>query len=613
MRIRHLPDTLINQIAAGEVVERPAAAVKELVENAVDAKATRIDVELGDGGKELIIVRDNGHGMGAEDLEAALDRHATSKLPDDDLLNINFLGFRGEALPSIASVSKMRIATRERGGDAFEIDVIDGKKSSVRPSSHHEGTVVEVRDLFYLTPARLKFLKTSATEYAAVKDMLQRLAMVYPNVAFRLIHNGSTIFHYPVLSDDAGEQSAQRLRDIMGEEFLENSLPLNAERNGVRLTGRIARPTHNVGTAQKQFLFVNGRAVRDKQLLGAVRAGYMDVMAKDRYPVVCLFLDVPPDHVDVNVHPAKAEVRFQDSALIRGLLVSGLRHTLHDQDIKPVTSLTDHLLGQMEQSRSSAAPPSSYNPRAYLTPYSAPSSSSYYGSGALAEHIRQSYEPLQHAADYAPSTRFDVPMADHQDTVSSSYPLGSARAQIHENYIIAQTANGIVIVDQHAAHERLVYERFKEQIAERGIESQMYLTPEIVTMDDTDCARLLEQSDLFAKSGFEIEPFGSGAVAVRAIPLMLTGKVSLPQLLQSLADDLRDFDKATGLEERLNAVLSTMACHGSVRSGRRLTVEEMNALLRDMETTPLSGQCNHGRPTFVALSLDDIEKLFGRK
>lgn len=610
MKIRHLPDTLINQIAAGEVVERPAAAVKELVENAVDAGSTRIEVELKDGGKELILVRDNGTGMEADDLDAALDRHATSKLPDDDLLNIHYLGFRGEALPSIASVSRMKIATRARGREAFEIEVVDGKKSAVRPSSHPEGTVVEVRDLFYLTPARLKFLKTSATEYGAVKEMLQRLAMVYPQVAFRLSHNGSSIFHYPVLSDDAQEQLDARMRDIMGEDFVANSIVMDATRGDVRLTGRIARPTHNVGTAQKQFLFVNGRAVRDKQLLGAVRAGYMDVMAKDRYPVVALFLDVPPAVVDVNVHPAKAEVRFQDAALIRGLIVSAIRHALHDQEVHAVTSLTDHLLGQLEQARS--AQPSSFNPRAYLTPYSS-GGSSY--RGALAEHVTNAYHPssapMQSSVDYEPSTRFDVPSAPVVE--ETSYPLGSARAQIHENYIITQTADGIVIVDQHAAHERLVYERFKEQVAERGIESQMYLTPEIISLEDTDCARLLEYADLFKQSGLEIEPFGAGALAVRSIPLLLVGKVALPKLLQSLADELRDFDKATGLEERLNAVLSTMACHGSVRSGRRLSPEEMNALLRDMEATPLSGQCNHGRPTFVALSLNDIEKLFGRK
>lgn len=608
MKIRHLPDTLINQIAAGEVVERPAAAVKELVENAVDAGSTRIEVELKDGGKELILVRDNGMGMSADDLDAALDRHATSKLPDDDLLNINFLGFRGEALPSIASVSRMKIATRERGGEAFEIEVVDGKKSSVRPSAHHEGTVVEVRDLFYLTPARLKFLKTSATEYGAVKEMLQRLAMVYPHVAFRLSHNGTSIFHYPVLSENPDEQLDARMRDIMGEDFVANSLSLDALRGDVRLTGRIARPTHNVGTAQKQFLFVNGRAVRDKQLLGAVRAGYMDVMAKDRYPVVALFLDIPPALVDVNVHPAKAEVRFQDAALVRGLIVSAIRHALMGQEVKPVTSLTDHLLGQLEQART-APQPSSFNPRAYLSSYSTPSSSSY--RGALAEHVTNAYAPAQSSIEYTPSTRFDVPAAPAME--ETSYPLGSARAQIHENYIIAQTSDGIVIVDQHAAHERLVYERFKEQVAETGIESQLYLTPEIISLEDTDCARLLEYAELFKTSGLEIEAFGAGALAVRSVPLLLVGKIDLSRLLQSLADELRDFDKATGLEERLNAVLSTMACHGSVRSGRRLTPEEMNALLRDMEKTPLSGQCNHGRPTFVALSLDDIEKLFGRK
>ncbi len=603
MKIRHLPDTLVNQIAAGEVVERPAAAIKEMVENSIDAEATRIDVELVNGGKSLIIVRDNGYGMGADDLSAALDRHATSKLPDEDLTNICFLGFRGEALPSIASVSRMKISTRERGGDAHDIEVIDGQKQPVRPASITEGTTIEVRDLFYLTPARLKFLKTDATEYGAVKDMLQRQAMAYPHIAFRLTHNGTTSFHYPVLDNNNTTQSQNRLRDIMGADFVANALPIDAERQGIRLTGWIGKPTHNAGTAQKQFLFVNGRAVRDKLLLGAIRAGYMDVMAKDRYPVVCLFLNVPPEEVDVNVHPAKAEVRFRDSSITRGLIVSTIRHTLHAQDIRPVTSLTDELVNRLEQQRNT--PPAHYQ---YQSSYYPSSSKSYTG---LAERITNAYQPAhQPAMEFQPSARFEE---TEINPIDDNHPLGSARAQIHENYIIAQTANGIVIVDQHAAHERLVYEKFKSQMMETGIPVQGLLTPEIITMDDVDCARLLESRDLFLKSGLDIDAFGSGAIAVRSIPAILSGRIDLKTLLQDLADDLRDHEKATALDEKINHVLSTMACHGSVRSGRRLAVPEMNALLREMEQTPLSGQCNHGRPTFVALSLDDIEKLFGRK
>lgn len=601
MKIRHLPDTLVNQIAAGEVVERPAAAIKEMVENSIDAEATRVEVELVDGGKQLMIIRDNGYGMGPEDLAAALDRHATSKLPDEDLTHICFLGFRGEALPSIASVSRMKIMTRERGGEAHEIEVIDGQKQSVRPSSQSEGTTIEVRDLFSLTPARLKFLKTAATEYGAVKDMMQRLAMAYPHVAFRLVHNGTTSFHYPVLDTVREEQEKRRLGDIMGPDFVSNAITVHAERQGIRLTGWIGKPTHNAGTAQKQFLFVNGRSVRDKLLLGAIRAGYMDVMAKDRYPVVCLFLSVPPEEVDVNVHPAKAEVRFRDSSIVRGLIVSTIRHSLHAQDITPVTSLTDELVIRLEQQRSN---PSAYNPRAHLTPYSAPAPS--YSN--LAERVTNAYQP---AMDIVPSVRFETP--DPMPITEDNYPLGSARAQIHENYIITQTADGIVIVDQHAAHERLVYERFKSQMEETGVSVQGLLTPEIVPLDDVDCARLLELRDVFAKSGLEIDAFGSGAIAVRSVPALLSGRIHIARLLQDLADDLRDHEKATALEEKINHVLATMACHGSVRSGRRLTLPEMNALLREMESTPLAGQCNHGRPTFVALSLDDIEKLFGRK
>lgn len=608
MRIRQLPDTLVNQIAAGEVIERPAAAVKELVENAIDAESTQIEVELVEGGKNLMIVRDNGYGMGPDDLMAALDRHATSKLPTSDLTHICFLGFRGEALPSIASVSRMKISTRERGAYAYEIEVIDGEKQPIKPSAQKEGTTIEVRDLFSLTPARLKFLKTSATEYGAVKDMLQRLAMAYPSISFRLTHNGATSFHYPVLSVDERIQAEQRLRQIMGDDFIKNAIPINTDRHGIRLVGWIGKPTHNVGTAQKQFLFVNGRSVRDKLLLGAIRAGYMDVMAKDRYPVVSLSLTLPPEEVDVNVHPAKAEVRFRDSAIVRGLIVSTIRHALHDQDISPVTSLTDALvarLGTQQAYHIGSVYPPTYNPYQKAATYS-----------GLSEHLTTAYSPIpiQPSMIFSPSVRAEQVTEDMEQLISfEAYPLGSAKAQLHENYIIAQTADGVVIVDQHAAHERLVYERFKSDMANKGIPSQGFLTPEIITMDDVDCTRLIESRDLFKKSGLEIESFGAGAIAVRSVPSVLVGRLDLKVLLQDLADDLRDHEKATALEEKINHVLSTMACHGSVRSGRRLTLPEMNALLRDMEKTPLAAQCNHGRPTFVALSLDDIEKLFGRK
>lgn len=608
MRIRQLPDTLVNQIAAGEVIERPAAAIKELVENAIDAESTQIEVELVEGGKNLMIVRDNGYGMGPDDLMAALDRHATSKLPTSDLTHICFLGFRGEALPSIASVSRMKISTRERGAHAYEIEVIDGEKQPIKPSAQKEGTTIEVRELFSLTPARLKFLKTSATEYGAVKDMLQRLAMAYPSISFRLTHNGATSFHYPVLSVDERIQAEQRLRQIMGDDFIKNAIPINADRNGIRLVGWIGKPTHNVGTAQKQFLFVNGRSVRDKLLLGAIRAGYMDVMAKDRYPVVSLSLTLPPEEVDVNVHPAKAEVRFRDSAIVRGLIVSTIRHALHDQDISPVTSLTDALVARLGTQRAqhigSGYPPI-YSPNAKGATYS-----------GLSEHLTNAYSaiPIQPSMVFSPSVRAEEVTEEIEQVISfDAYPLGSAKAQLHENYIITQTADGVVIVDQHAAHERLVYERFKSDMANKGIPSQGFLTPEIITMDDVDCARLIESRDLFKQSGLEIESFGAGAIAVRSVPSVLVGRLDLKAMLQDLADDLRDHEKATALEERINHVLSTMACHGSVRSGRRLTLPEMNALLRDMEKTPLAAQCNHGRPTFVALSLDDIEKLFGRK
>ncbi len=588
MPIRQLPDHLVNQIAAGEVIERPSAAVKELVENSIDAGASWIEIDLREGGKTMIAIRDNGHGMSQADLMAALDRHATSKLPSDDLLDIQYLGFRGEALPSIASISRMKISTKDRAtGEAWEIAAEDGIKSPPRPSTQAEGTTIEVRDLFYSTPARLKFMKTTNAEYAAVKDSLYRLALTRPDIAFRLSHNGVSVFHYPVLSQDEAQQSEQRLKDVMGPDFVANSLPIDATRNGVRLYGRVSLPTYNVGTGQDQYLFVNGRAVKDKFMLGAVRAAYRDVLARDRYPVVALFLELSSDEVDVNVHPAKAEVRYRDNALVRGLIVGAIMHALHGLRPQANTTLGIQTLAKFQTPY--------YQPAAPSAPY-----------GNLAEKVQPYYQP---AMEIAPSAKLEIV----EESVSETFPLGSARAQIHENYIVAQTPEGLILVDQHAAHERLVYEDFKQQVAARGIEKQGLLTPEILSFGDSDIGFLLAEAPSLAKLGLEIEAFGSGAIAVRSIPALLSGRIDTRELLQDILDDLKDKESSGILEEKINALLSTMACHGSVRSGRRLNVTEMNALLRRMEETPLSAQCNHGRPTFIALSLKDIEKLFSRR
>lgn len=608
MRIRHLPETLVNRIAAGEVIERPAAAVKELVENAIDARATRIDIDIRDGGKSLIRIADNGHGMNAQELSAALDRHATSKLPDEDLLNIQYLGFRGEALPSIASVSRLRLASRAEGaGDAWEITVEGGQKGAAVPSAQPAGTVIEVRDLFYATPARLKFLKTDRAEYGAVKDTVSRLAMASPHIAFTLTHNGAPSLNLPA----TGAQ--ERLAALLGRDFGDNSLPVNATRDGVTLNGFAGLPTASRGTAQYQFLFVNGRPVRDKLFTGAVRGAYADVLAGDRHAALVLFLSVPPEDVDVNVHPAKAEVRFRDAALVRGLIVGALKHTLHDGGLRTATSLKDFAIDTM-------ARPANVNAPQHFSPYqgsmgfnAAPRTP--FGGG-LADSAFGVYAPqydtgTQHAAAFAPAARTEM-TAETAKPVEQ-FPLGAARAQLHENYIVAQTVDGLVIVDQHAAHERLVYERFKAQIKESGIEKQGLLTPAIVELDDSAAARILETAQELNQLGLEIEPFGAGAVAVRAVPALLGHRVEIDALIRDLADELAERDSVQGLEERLNHVLATMACHGSIRSGRRLNVDEMNALLRQMEQTPRAGQCNHGRPTWVELKLGDIEKLFGRR
>lgn len=587
MRIRYLPETLINQIAAGEVIERPSAAVKELVENAIDAGASRIDVDLIDGGKTRIVVTDDGGGMDRAELIASLDRHATSKLPDDDLFGIAHLGFRGEALASIAAVAKVAIASRRPGEDAWEIRAAAGVKTDPAPSAQPQGTRIAVSDLFYAVPARLKFLKSARAEYTAVKDTLSRLAMAYPQIRFRLTHDGKTALNLAGAVD-----AAARLDDLLGPDFSVNAMRIDTERDGIRLSGYAGLPTYHRGTAQYQYLFVNGRAVRDKLLNGCVRAAYADVLARDRYPVLCLFLDAPPDNVDVNVHPAKAEVRFQDPALVRGLIVSALKHALHGQGQRSSSTTAFETLQHLR--------PANRNFSYAQAPRSRP-------FGGLAEAVHDAYRPFP-AMDIAPSARAE-PLLE----IEHSYVLGAARAQIHENYIIAQTENGIVIVDQHAAHERLVYERFKDQLAKTGIERQGLLSPDLVTLSEADCDRLLGLQAELSRLGLEIEPFGQDTIAVQAVPALLSGKIDTAQLLQNLADDLAEHENGGAFEERLNAVLSTMACHGSVRSGRRMNAEDMNALLRQMEAMPLSGQCNHGRPTYVTLDLKDIEKLFGRR
>ncbi|MCM2344640.1 MAG: DNA mismatch repair endonuclease MutL [Alphaproteobacteria bacterium] len=604
MRIRHLPEILVNQIAAGEVIERPAAAVRELVENAIDAGSSRISVDIREGGKSLIRVVDDGIGMTRAELVAALDRHATSKLPDDDLLNIRHLGFRGEALPSIAAVSRLTIRTKmkdqtdNQGG--WEIKVEGGRKGEPEPAAHTQGTWIEVRDLFYATPARLKFLKTDRSEFDAVKDTLQRLAMAFPQIALKLDHDGQTVFSHPAaLNMDRNEARRTRLAAVLGRDFADNAIAINAERAGVKLTGLAALPTYSRGTSVHQYLFVNGRPVKDKLLHGAVRGAYADVLARERHPVVALYIDLPSTEVDMNVHPAKAEVRFRDAALVRGLIVGALRHALHEHGQSTATTVSLSALHTLQNNALAAH-------RSIHTP--SPSYGSYYASTGLAEKLEQTYEPL-----FVPHPSVRAESLPQEHSAAITHPLGAARAQIHENYIIAQADDGLVIVDQHAAHERLVYERFKSELISTGIARQGLLTPEIVDLDDSDAQRLLDNATELSRLGLEIEPFGKGAIAVRSLPALLGNRVDIAGLIHDLADELSEHGSVQGLEDRLHHVLATMACHGSVRAGRRLNANEMNSLLREMEETPLSGQCNHGRPTWIKLQLSDIEKLFGRR
>jgi len=602
--LRRLPSTLVNRIAAGEVVERPASAVKELVENALDAGARRIAVTLKEGGRTFISVVDDGVGMSPDELRLAVERHCTSKLPDDDLTDIRTLGFRGEALPSIASVSRFTITSRPAGADtAWSLEIDGGAKGEPRPAAHPQGTRVEVRELFFATPARLKFLKEPRTESGHVADAMRRLAMAHPEVSFRLESEERALIDLAaakpsLLSGDAAR--LERLSAIMGREFADNAVAIDATREGFRLTGFAGLPTLNRPTSQHQYLFVNGRPVRDKLLAGAVRGAYQDFLARDRHPMVALFLEAPPEMVDVNVHPAKTEVRFRDAGIVRGMIVGALRTALSAAGHRASTTVSDAALGAFRPHTGFATP----------LPMGGGHGGGNYGGGyssvprGLAEAAMQFMAPLDGLSARVEEQPTNI--------APGNYPLGVARAQLHETYIVAQTDQGVVIVDQHAAHERLVHERLKTQLEAEGVKRQALLLPEVVEIGEDGARRLAQRAAELADMGLVLEPFGLGAVVVRETPAVL-GEVDIQGLVRDLADELSEMGDHLSLKEKVEEVCGTLACHTSVRAGRRLTVEEMNALLRQMEATPHSGQCNHGRPTYVELKLADIERLFGRR
>ncbi|MSO80966.1 MAG: DNA mismatch repair endonuclease MutL [Alphaproteobacteria bacterium] len=612
MPIRRLPETIVNRIAAGEVIERPAAAVKELVENALDAGARRIDIAIRDGGRTYIAVEDDGVGMTRADLALAIERHATSKLPDDDLTHISTLGFRGEALPSIGAVARLTLASRPPdAAEGWALTVEGGHVGAAQPASRPAGTRVEVRDLFFATPARLKFLKTERTETEHVEDAVARLALAHPEVAFTLTAYGKRLLDLPAGQATLGEEDdglapglAQRIAAVLGREAAADAMKVLAEREGLRLTGLAGLPVASRATARHQYLFVNGRPVRDRLLGGAVRGAYQDVLARDRHPVVALFLAMDPVLVDVNVHPAKAEVRFRDPGLVRGLIVSALRHALAASGHRPAATATGAALGAFRPGGGGGG---------------------WQGHGTtvprgLAEAAARYFAPPGGAALPGLDAPPGAPrMAGHADApgdgavaLPAEYPLGAARAQLHDTYIVAETADGLVIVDQHAAHERIVYERMKASLAGGGVARQGLLMPEVVELEPAAVTRLVARAGELAELGLSVEGFGAGAVLVREAPALL-GNADVAGLVRDLADELVAYDGSQALRERLEDVCATLACHGSVRAGRRLSAAEMDALLREMERTPNAGQCNHGRPTFVVLGRGDIERLFGRR
>ncbi|MBS9477101.1 DNA mismatch repair endonuclease MutL [Ancylobacter radicis] len=618
MPLRLLPPTLVDRIAAGEVVERPAAALKEIVENALDAGASRIEIVIDGGGRRLMRVTDDGCGMDADDLALAVERHATSKLDSEDLLAISTLGFRGEALPSIGSVARLAITSRPRGADsAHEIRVEGGVKSPVKPAALGTGTRVEVRDLFFATPARLKFLKSERAETAAAVDAVRRLALARPEVGFTLVTDERAPVTWPARSADASGRRA-RIADVLGHEVGQNALDIDGRREGARLAGLAGLPTFSKANSLSQYLFVNGRPVRDKVLIGAIRAAYADLLPSDRHPVTALFLDLDPREVDVNVHPAKTEVRFRDPGLIRALIVRTLMDALTTAVPRTASTAADRLAqfaraetmdGYRPQPR-----PGNYN---WTSSWAAPEGA----SASAPDGFNESPARFDFGAPGGQSGALALDLAPQADARAAHLPaapdlmerpLGAARAQLHETYIIAQTSDGVVVVDQHAAHERIVYERLKAAMERDGLNRQMLLVPLVVDLDPSDAARLAERAQALEKLGLVLEAFGPGALLVREVPALL-GDADVPALVRELAEHAAEWDDALPLERRLLHVAATMACHGSVRAGRRLRVEEMNALLREMEQTPNAAQCNHGRPTFVTLALADIERLFARR
>ncbi len=621
MSLRLLPDHLVNQIAAGEVIERPSAAVKELVENAIDAGATQIDIRTQNGGQSFISVSDNGCGMSKDELPLAIQRHATSKLDDENLLNIKTMGFRGEALPSIGSVAKMKISSRSQESDnGWQITIDAGKAAQPQPSAQSQGTLIEVSDLFYATPARLKFLKSSRAEAIAITDIVQRLAMANPSIGFSLHNEVKTLFQYPpISSSDLQQARLLRLKAILGREFAQNALPLDTQKNNIRLSGWVSLPTFNRRTADKQFLFINNRSVRDRLLHGAIRGGYQGWIADGRHPLCALYIDMSYDGVDVNVHPSKTEVRFRDASTVRALMVGGIRQAINESNFQTSTKLSSDIVsklrieGEAYQEQNKTA---SLFQQALEKEKDFKSHSSFYQNLPRPPSTNQKTlnELLNHPTRLSQDFTQSVEAYEfyEKDEDATQFPLGLARAQFHENYIIAQTENSIVIVDQHAAHERLTHQKIEAALLEGAVACQSLLLPEVINLSSQEAHVILERCSELEELGLVIESFGEDTILVRATPALL-GTCDIQGLIKDLASELISYDTTTALKSKLSDICATLACHSSIRSGRRLKVEEMNYLLREMENTKGSAQCSHGRPTWIELKLTDIERLFGRR